>query len=71
MVLIRLPERSALGWEQWYRDLLAAVAAQRLRPRRERINPRVLKGAQAKFPPKRKGQRGQRVKPFREHVLIT
>jgi hypothetical protein len=74
VVLIRLPEAprsEATGLAQWYAALLAAVAAQRLRPRQGRINARVIKGGRSKFPRKAKGQRGHRVKPFREHVLIT
>jgi hypothetical protein len=54
----------------WYARLVAAVGQQRLRPRRERINPRVVKGVRPKYASKAKGQRGQRVKPFRLHVLI-
>ena len=41
----RLPEcpRSVRGLERWYTELLAEVAEEVLDPRRERVNPRVIK----------------------------
>jgi len=41
----RLPEcpRSVRGLARWYVDLLAEVAEEVLEPRRDRINPRVIK----------------------------
>jgi hypothetical protein len=53
---LRLPECTRLCWAEfrrWYRELLAEMAEERLPPRRNRINPRVVKRKLSKFPKKR------------------
>jgi hypothetical protein len=51
----RLPEcpRSARGIGRWYADLLKEIASERLEPRRNRINPRVIKRQVSPWPKKR------------------
>ena len=51
----RLPEcpRSARGIRRWYADLLSEIASERLEPRRNRINPRVIKRQVSPWPKKR------------------
>lgn len=51
----RLPEcpRQARGQRRWYKDLLAEIAEETLGPRRERINPRVIKCKMSKWPKKK------------------
>ncbi len=63
------PERLA----QWYQLLLAEMAAERLAPRRNRINPRVVKRKMSKFAKKRPSHRRQPrlKKTFAQTVLIT
>lgn len=41
----RLPEapRTVRGLKRWFRDLIAEISEERLEPRRNRINPRVIK----------------------------
>jgi hypothetical protein len=52
----RLPEcdgRTATTLGHWYRALLSEMAAERTDPRRNRINPRVIKRKMSKWPKKR------------------
>ena len=69
----RLPEcpRSEAGLARWWKDLVREVAAERLEPRRNRVNPRVVKITQSKWPKKREKHRKipQPTKPF-EHSLV-
>lgn len=55
----RLPEvpRSATGIRLWYTVLLEEVAEQRNEPRRDRINPRVIKRKMSNWPKKRQKHR--------------
>jgi hypothetical protein len=53
---LRLPEcarRRRAEFRRWSQELLAAMAAERLPPRRNRINPRVVKRKLSQFPTKR------------------
>lgn len=72
----RLPECDSSApqrLEQWYTLLLAEMVAERIEPRRNRINPRVVKRKMSKFAKKRACHRGQPPlkKTFTETVLIT
>lgn len=72
----RLPEcetSTPYGLEHWYRLLLAEMAQERIGPRRNRVNPRVVKRKMSKFAKKRPEQRHRPPlqKPFAETVLIT
>lgn len=51
----RLPEvpRSRQGLKRWYADLLAEIGEEILEPRRDRINPRVIRQKVKKWPKKR------------------
>lgn len=51
----RLPQapRSPRGLKAWYEELLAEVGEERLEPRRNRINPRVIKCKMSRWPKKR------------------
>jgi hypothetical protein len=51
----RLPEcpRSRTGVRRWYADLLAEIAEEQLDPRRDRVNPRVIKRQVSAWPKKR------------------
>lgn len=55
----RLPEvpRSASGIVAWYANLIAEVAEERNEPRRDRINPRVIKTKMSRWPKKRQKHR--------------
>lgn len=72
----RLPEcdsATRLRLEQWYRLLLAEMAQERTEPRRNRVNPRVVKRKMSKFAKKRPTHRRRPPlkKPFAETVVIT
>jgi transposase IS4-like protein/DDE family transposase len=72
----RLPEcdsATRVGLEQWYDLLLAEMAQERLPPRRNRVNPRVVKRKMSKFAKKRPEHRGRPPlkKTFAETVVIT
>lgn len=72
----RLPERansSPSSLDQWYRWLLEEMAAERIEPRRNRTNPRVVKRKMSKFAKKRPSHRGRPPlrKTFAESVVIT
>jgi hypothetical protein len=51
----RLPEvpRSASGIANWYSNLIAEITEERNEPRRDRINPRVIKTKMSRWPKKR------------------
>lgn len=70
----RLPEapRSVPGLNRWYRDLLAEVAEERLEPRRDRVNPRVIKRKMSHWPKKREKHRNspQPTKKFRKSIVM-
>jgi hypothetical protein len=72
----RLPEcdsSTPLRMEQWYRLLLAEMVQERIEPRRNRVNPRVVKRKMSKFAKKRPEHRGRPPlkKSFAETVVIT
>ena len=72
----RLPEcqsSTPTELEQWYRLLLEEMAQERTEPRRNRINPRVVKRKMSKFAKKRPAHRGQPTptKTFAQSVVIT
>lgn len=70
----RLPEcpKSAAGLRRWYDDLLAEVAEEILEPRRDRINPRVIKRKMSNWNKKRPEHRHypQPAKPFRRSLVV-
>lgn len=70
----RLPEvpKSAAGRKRWWEDLLAEVGEAELEPRRDRINPRVIKRKMSKWLKKRPHHRKppQPSMPFRESIQI-
>ena len=72
----RLPEcdsSTPVSLEQWYRLLLQEMAHERIEPRRNRTNPRVVKRKMSKFAKKRPEHRGRPPlkKTFAESVVIT
>ncbi len=72
----RLPEcdsATPTRLEQWYRLLLAEMAQERIEPRRNRVNPRVVKRKMSKFAKKRPEHRSRPPlkKTFAETVVIT
>jgi hypothetical protein len=72
----RLPECDSTTprrLDQWYELLLEELARERLEPRRNRVNPRVVKRKMSKFGKKRPEHRGRPrlTKTFAETVLIT
>ena len=72
----RLPEcdsTTAQRLDRWYQLLLEELAQERLEPRRNRLNPRVVKRKMSKFAKKRPEHRARPPlkKTFAETVLIT
>lgn len=72
----RLPEcdsSTPTRLEQWYRLLLQEMAQERIEPRRNRVNPRVVKRKMSKWKKKRPEHRSQPPlkKTFAETVVIT
>jgi Insertion element 4 transposase N-terminal/Transposase DDE domain len=71
----RLPEcpRTARGRRRWYRDLLAEIAEEVLEPRRDRINPRVIRCKMSKWAKKKPVHRlsPQPRKKFAKSLVIT
>lgn len=69
----RLPEcpRTSQGLARWYADLLAEVAEERLEPRRNRVNPRVIKRKMSNWTKKRENHRScpQPTKNFRQSSM--
>jgi len=73
----RLPEvpkdpQDEAGQQRWWADLLGEVGEQVLPPRRNRINPRVIKRKMSKWPKKRPHHRRppQPTMTFRDSILI-
>jgi hypothetical protein len=70
----RLPEcpASQRGCQRWYRQLVQEVAEEIIEPRRNRINPRVIKRKMSKWPKKRPIHRHppQPTKPFEQAVVM-
>jgi hypothetical protein len=70
----RLPEapRNRASLAQWYAFLVAEVAEQRLPPRRDRINPRVIKRKKSNWAKKTAKHRDspQPTKKFRQSIVI-
>ncbi len=76
IVQARLPEcdsSTPMRLEQWYRLLLTEMAQERIEPRRNRINARVVKRKMSKWPKKRPEHRSRPPlkKTFAETVVIT
>jgi len=72
----RLPEcdsSTPIRLEEWYRLLLEEMAQERIEPRRNRVNPRVVKRKMSKFAKKRPEHRHRPPlkKTFAETVVIT
>jgi hypothetical protein len=72
----RLPEcdsSTPMRLDEWYRLLLEEMAQERIEPRRNRVNPRVVKRKMSKFKKKRPEHRGQPPLPktFAETVVIA
>ncbi len=68
----QLPESPHIDTEAWYRRLLGEVGRQRLRPRRNRWYPRVIKRKMSNWMKKRPEHRNtpQPTKPFRESIVL-
>ena len=68
----QLPESPQVPTETWYRRLLAEVRQQKLRPRRDRWYPRVIKRKMSNWMKKRPEHRNppQPTKPFREAIVL-
>ena len=72
----RLPEcdsSTPAARHRWYHELIAELADERIEPRRNRINPRVVKRKMSKFAKKQPCHRGRPPlrKPFAQTVVIT
>jgi len=72
----RLPEcdnSTPIRLEQWYRLLLEEMAQERIDPRRNRVNPRVIKRKMSKWLKKRPEHRHRPPlkKTFAQTVVIT
>lgn len=73
----RLPDCESMARrndvQRWYEQLLEEIADERLEPRRNRLNPRVIKRARCKWPTKKpEHYRQPRLrKSFADTVLIT
>jgi hypothetical protein len=70
----RLPEcpASRRGRGRWYRELVAEVAEEVLPPRRDRVNPRVIKRKMSNWPKKRPEHRHhpQPTKEFADSIVM-
>ena len=70
----RMPEvpRNTCGLTRWYYDLIAEIAEERLEPRRDRVNPRVIKRTISKWAKKRAKHRNfpQPTKPFGKSIVM-
>jgi hypothetical protein len=74
----RLPEvpkdpKDKAGRQQWWENLIAEVSEEVLEPRRDRVNPRVIKRKMSKWPKKRPHhcRPPQPDRSFRESIVIT
>jgi hypothetical protein len=74
IVRCRLPEvpRSSRGLKRWYDELLAEVAEERLEPRRNRVNPRVIKRKMSNWAKKRAkhSKFPQPTQKFRQSIVM-
>lgn len=74
---IRLPDCPANARpsviQKWYNNLLAEISSERVEPRRNRINPRVIKRARVKWKSKKPAdyRRPKLTKTFRQAILIS
>jgi hypothetical protein len=71
----RLPEcdsRTTASLNQWYQALLAEIRSEQIGPRRNRINPRVIKRKMSKWDKKRSKHRHPEplTKTFRESIVM-
>jgi Insertion element 4 transposase N-terminal/Transposase DDE domain len=71
----RLPEceaRTPQTFQDWYQALLAEMAQEKIPPRRNRINPRVIKRKMSKWKKKRAQHRAQKplTKTFAETIVV-
>jgi Insertion element 4 transposase N-terminal/Transposase DDE domain len=70
----RLPEcpPSPRGCRRWYRRLVQEVAEEVIAPRRNRVNPRVIKRKMSKWPKKRPAHHAfpQPTKPFAQAIVM-
>ena len=70
----RLPEcpQSPAARQVWWNRLLAEIAEEQIPPRRDRINPRVIKKQQCPWPTKRLHHRlcPQPTRPFRDSIVL-
>lgn len=64
--------KSEAGRRRWWKDLLAEIGETILEPRRDRVNPRVIKRKMSKWPKKRTHHRKpqQPSMPFADSILI-
>jgi hypothetical protein len=71
----RLPEcpKSWRRRQRWYEALLAEIGEEQIPPRRDRVNPRVIKRKMSKWPKKRPQHRRhpQPTRPFAETIRVT
>jgi Insertion element 4 transposase N-terminal/Transposase DDE domain len=69
----QLPESPQMPTETWYQQLLREVRRQKLRPRRDRWYPRVIKRKMSNWMKKRPEHRHppQPTKPFREAIVLV
>ena len=72
----RLPEcdtRTPVTWTQWYEALLAEMRQEQIGPRRNRINPRVIKRKMSKWNKKRPHHRRPKplLKRFEDCIVMT
>ena len=72
---MRLQEapRSRAALERWWEELLMEVGEEEIPPRRDRVNPRVIKKQVSAWPKKRPHHRNppRPCMPFRDSILIT
>jgi Insertion element 4 transposase N-terminal/Transposase DDE domain len=70
----RFPEcpRTSRGLDEWYKQLIEEIAEQILPPRRDRVNPRVIKRKMSRWPKKRQIHRHylQPTKTFRKSIVL-
>jgi hypothetical protein len=67
------PAEAGPRTEAWYRSFLRELARERLEPRRNRVNPRVIKRKMSKFKKKRLEHRGCRPleRNFKDTIIVT
>jgi hypothetical protein len=63
--------KPATAWERWHQRLVPEIAEEILPPRRNRINPRVIKQKMRKWPKKRfHHRRPPQPKPFEDSIVL-